>query len=816
MVAAAGGALLLGVGLAAALWLPTFELARRSARWGLASVTREYWSLHPLMLGQLGLPVFLVDLPIRPEWRAMLFEGREPFLESFYLGLSTLGLVTAALVARRGQAGFLAALAALAIAAALGRHTFVYGLLVNTVPGVSFLRYPQKAMIVTALLTALLAGLGYDALRRPDTWADRRRRRILIAILGVLAAIGVAATLIAFLGADAVGTGLFLPPAQAGAPPDVLLRPIALSLATAAAAAVVLLLAALLTGAGRLPPKRLAVLAGLVVIADLVVANRDVNPTAPRDLVHFRSPVLETLRPSLNVRALTYDYNAVPNSAERYLGRHVATLVEVQPRGWSYRASVALGLQSYLPAPMGARYGLFGSFDGDPRGLYPAPLDGLVRLFWSLDERPSERLRMLQLAGVTHVVALHANGFESLTEVARHPSLFAEPIRVFQVPDPAPRTYVVSGARPEATGPAALLDPGFDFRTEVLVPGTAVRPPIPGFRGKLADHRLCPGSRGAGGRALAPRVRRDDRHRRSGLARADRRRAGAGADRQRRLPGGGGPGGAAPDRDVVLAPSSHRGPRGGAPLVGDCRGRVLPGAARGACLIRAPRSPRPGRGGQSCRLRLAELHGQVHRPALALHSDRRVAPLGGVRGGPRGGRPPSFTAFPATRTMTSPALIPALPAGPSSSTSVTSTPPSTLKYRASWSPSSWYERPSLRPWPADPWPQSVEGRGHGGYGRRGQVSQIREFRHLEVEVLAQPAGAEGEHVVTVRLRQRDGQLLDGPAAAHLEVDGPAGGRLAHQARELGRAPDVLAAEAHDHVAVLDPRLLGGRARPGRP
>jgi len=492
MVAAAGGALLLGIGLAAPLWLPTFDIARRSVRWGLPSFTREYWSLHPLLLGQIGLPAFLVDLPIRPEWRAMLFEGREPFLESFYLGLATLGLVAAALVARRGHAGFLAALAALATAAALGRHTFVYGVLASTVPGVSFLRYPQKAMIVTALLTALLAGLGYDALRRPETWADPRRRRILIAVLAVLATIGVGATLVAFLGADSLGSRLFLPPAEAGAAPDVLLRPIARSLAPAAAAAVALLLAALLAAAGRLPPQRLAALAGVVVIADLVAAHQDVNPAAPRALVDFRSPVLATLRPSLNVRALTYDYNAVPHAAERYLGRHVATLVEVQPRGWSYRASVALGLQSYLPAPMGARYGLFGSFDIDPRGLYAAPLDGLVRLFWSLDQRPPERLRMLQLAGVTHVVALHAGGFESLTEIARHPSLFAEPIRVFRVPDPAPRTYTVSGVRPAAAGAAVLLDPAFDFRTEVVLANAPSRPAVPGFVGRSAITSFAP------------------------------------------------------------------------------------------------------------------------------------------------------------------------------------------------------------------------------------------------------------------------------------------------------------------------------------
>ncbi len=684
MVAAAGAALLLGVGLAAALWLPTFEIARRSARWGLPSVTREYWSLHPLMLAQLGLPAFVVDLPLRPEWRQILFEGREPFLESFYLGLSTLGLAAAALVARRGHAGFLAALAALATAAALGRHTFVYGVLVSTVPGLSFLRYPQKAMIVTSLLIALLAGLGYDAWRRPETWADRRRRGILIGILAVLAGIGLAATLAAFLGANTLGARLFLPPAQAGAPPEVLLRPVVVSLATAAAASIVLLLAALLAAAGRLAPSRLAVVAGLAVVADLVTAHQEVNPAAPRALVDFRSPILQTLRPSLNVRVLTYDYNAVPGAAERHLGRRVATLVEVQPRGWSYRASVALGLQSYLPAPMGARYGLFGSFDGDPRGLYTAPLDGLVRLFWTLDDRPAERLRLLQLAGVSHVVALHADGFESLAEIARHPSLFAEPIRVFQVPDPVPRTYAVSGVRPATAGPTALLDPGFDFRTEVLLPGDEVRPSVPGFVGASRITAFAPDRIALEADLSHPGfVVMTDTADPGWHARID--------------------GAPAPVltanvvfRAVAVPAGRHRiemwywpraltvGLATASPVFGPGHHRVLEAASGLGVHVRAPRrrARAAGTGSASPSFTVRS----IDRPSRCTPMVALVPPAASRKASRRS--PPSLTAFPSTRTMTSPALIPAFAAGPSSSTSMTSTPPSTLKNRASWSPSS--------------------------------------------------------------------------------------------------------------------------------
>ena len=120
---------------------------------------------------------------------------------------------------------------------------------------------------------------------------------------------------------------------------------------------------------------------------------------------------------------------------------------------------------------MGARYGAFGSFDVDQRGLYPRELDQLTRLPWSLDDDATARIRLLQLGGVSHVVALHTKGFETLREIARFPSVYAEPIRVFRVEEPLPRSYVAEGVRvvPDDQALAALVDPRFDFRREVLL-----------------------------------------------------------------------------------------------------------------------------------------------------------------------------------------------------------------------------------------------------------------------------------------------------------------------------------------------------------
>jgi hypothetical protein len=97
-------------------------------------------------------------------------------------------------------------------------------------------------------------------------------------------------------------------------------------------------------------------------------------------------------------------------------------------------------------------------------------VDALDRLLRQVEETPAHR-RLLQLANVTHVVALHESTFRDLDPLKTVPGPFHEPIRVYGVPDPLPRTYVAAAAR-RATGEAALaalVDPGLDPRREVVL-----------------------------------------------------------------------------------------------------------------------------------------------------------------------------------------------------------------------------------------------------------------------------------------------------------------------------------------------------------
>jgi len=476
VAAAAVAALALALGLSAVLWLPTLDVARRSARWSLSASVQEYWSLHPLALLQLGLPLFLVDLPLRPEWRQALFEGREPFLESVYLGLPALALAAAAVAARARHSAPLAGAAVLSTLVALGRHSFVYSVALHLVPPLSILRYPQKAMVAAALAVALLCGSGVDA------WAGavfgRARRALVVALLGGAALAAAAALSSVVLDADQIGAVALLPVREAGAPYGQLLQPVASHLAVAAAAAGAAFLAVALAALGRLPARRSAVVVGALAVLTLLAGHATLHPSAPPALISARSPILGVLPGGLGTRVLPYDYGQVPGSSERYLGRRSAHLVDRSPKGWSYREAVAFGLQQYLVAPMPARYGIFGAFDVDHRGLYPRELDALTTFAWTLDGAPDARLRLLQLGGVSHVVALHSEGFEALAEIGRFPSPYAEPIRVFAVPRTQPRAYLAEGVRvvSGAAALATLVDPGFDFRHEVVLAAGAARP----------------------------------------------------------------------------------------------------------------------------------------------------------------------------------------------------------------------------------------------------------------------------------------------------------------------------------------------------
>lgn len=471
-LAAGVAAFVLAIGLSAVQWWPTAEIARRSARWSLAEAERAFWSLHPLLTVQTLLPALPTDLTLSDAARERLFEAREPFLQSTYLGLVALPLVLLSLAGpRRSLARGLVILVLGALVVALGRYTPIYDLLA-LVPPVRMLRYPVKALVVVAFGWSLLAGLGLDTLRGHVGPLPRR-----VPLAGLAG--GAFALVAAFVAhrADAWAVPwVDLPPAASSAAGA--LVPVAGRLAIAGSLALLMGLLAVAFGAG-LNSSRAAAAAGILVLADLALAHHRLNPTAPPALL-APPPILSAIRKP-NARLHVFDY------AGRILGRAYRRPARDFFRAtWESRTSPlvrAAGTQGYLDPPNGRRFGLYGSYDQDLLSLAPPYLRNLTLLLRANEETAGYH-RLLRLGSVDYVVALHDAGLEDLVPEGRFPSPFGEPIRLYRVPDPLPRVNLVSGARVARSTAAyhTLVDPSFDPGAEVVLESDRAAPVAAAFR----------------------------------------------------------------------------------------------------------------------------------------------------------------------------------------------------------------------------------------------------------------------------------------------------------------------------------------------
>jgi hypothetical protein len=467
-LAAAAGAVAWAIALSAALWMPAFELLRRVHRLAITPAAAAEWSLHPASLGQLWLPFLPHQLPLRPAVRLALSDGRgEPLLGSLYVGLSLLPLVPAAFAGHRRRAALiLAGIGAGGLLAALGHHTPLLTALLE-IPLLRILRYPAKAVAVTALAWALLAGLGLDVWLR----GERRRRFPALAAgaAGTLLAAGVGTLIL--LRPRAIADAFLLP----GVDGPTALAPVAGSALFAALVAGSA--TALAASRARGPAFAVAALA----VLDLAVAQRAVNPTAPAEVLSRAPVTLRAIEREPTTRVFAFSYGA--RRADPPLRRPpLSDAFEAAPgRGPDAMVAQALGLQMYLHSSVASRWRLATGYEADGLGISPRELLDLDMVLLDTEETPGF-LRMLRLAAIDYVIALHREGLEDLELVGMFPSPFARPIHVYRVPDPLPRVFAVGSAR-VLTGRAAyaaLLDPAFDPRREaILSEGTSIAGGVP-------------------------------------------------------------------------------------------------------------------------------------------------------------------------------------------------------------------------------------------------------------------------------------------------------------------------------------------------
>ena len=164
------------LGLTAAQWLPTLELARLGPRlvlpYEVASVGFVWRDvLHILLPGVWG------------DWSPL------------YVGLATLllaGLAVAGLARRRGprEVSFWAGLAVVGGLLSLGAQGGLYWLAYRIAPGFSLFRHQERAAILWSFALAMLAGYGLAAWLAREEGADRGRWAWLVAGLMAVAALG--------------------------------------------------------------------------------------------------------------------------------------------------------------------------------------------------------------------------------------------------------------------------------------------------------------------------------------------------------------------------------------------------------------------------------------------------------------------------------------------------------------------------------------------------------------------------------------------------------------------------------------------------
>ena len=444
-------AALLALALSAVQWIPTAELVSSSTRTGMDLRTVSYWSLHPASLVDLAVPRLVADLPLSLASRAALFEGRGPLLADVYLGVVPLALGLVALLLRSRPAPVTASGVLALVLLSMGRHTPLYGLLWK-LPGFGLLRYPPKLLIPAALCVGVLAALGAEAWGR--SWSTDERRRARWAAVAFAAC---ALTWAAFAACAASSPG-WLTASLDATGPELAEATRVLTLKLLRAALLLALVALLLASrANKERSTRRTTLALLLLGAtDCVLVGRAINRFAPAALLERRPAAVAWAERGTRSYA-----TAEPECLKP--GR--------EPAGWKPAWIEALGVQETLRPPSGARWDLFGSYDGEFTGLGSSYSGLLAANAWSR-LGTGDGLRLLQLANVGRVFHVGTSVPAGLVPLETLPSPFVCPLLVLRVPDPLPRAYVVRSER-RAKGAqatlAALLEPAFDPTRDVVL-----------------------------------------------------------------------------------------------------------------------------------------------------------------------------------------------------------------------------------------------------------------------------------------------------------------------------------------------------------
>jgi hypothetical protein len=350
------------------------------------------------------------------------------------------------------------------------------------VPPLQILRYPVKALFLVAFSWASLAGLGMDVWLAGGPPRKGRWAALLLGLGGALALLVMSLPRIATV----CGSRWFDPvPTNQDPMARLLARHLAL-----AAGALVLAGVAAWKGERRLRQGAVVLIASAAVV-EMSALLAPLMPTAPRAFYQYRPTVFRSISTGPFARCYVYNYVAT-GSTQRHLGRASAWVADPNLAGPVGALAGALSLRSYMFPASAASWGLRYAFDLDMTGLAPREVVQLDRWLWATEGTPAQ-VRLLRLGSVSHVVTLHDAQLDGLEPAGEFTEILTDPVRLWRVPDPLPRTLVVGGAR-AAVGLEAmrlLADGSVDPRRQVLLPDGPTLDPPADFRGasRLLEER---------------------------------------------------------------------------------------------------------------------------------------------------------------------------------------------------------------------------------------------------------------------------------------------------------------------------------------
>jgi len=466
-VARVGGALSLGMGLSAPVWVVAAGALTGSGRGaGLSTEAVLAHSIHPVTFLQTLVANLHGDLlnPVGRWWGDLFFSGGFPYFLSFYLGATVVSLAilgtTRPSPYRRGLLLLMAAAAWVGLGAWGG-----WAPLVEAAPFLRRLRYPSKAFYTVHLTVTLLAAMGLDALvRSGEQRRDWKRFGWITFALGGVALVFLP-SFFGFLPGRADFFRPFFPAhyldSQVEASSGLVLRDAATGGAVALAAAVI----AWMVCRRRLAPAMGAFATIALLTADLLRAGAGLNPMVTPAFFDLSSEMSRVVA-GLNERgARVYSCHAPTSRA------YTSTR---PPQAEDRDVHLFTILRETLTPSFNLPKGPPTAFSSDLTGLVPLrrTLDPPLMLCSAVPAI----LDQLRAAAVSHVVSLDPLETEGLTleEIVRPERIAPLAIHIYSLASPLPRWELaarVAAAPDSETAAERARELGFQRAGGVVVEG---------------------------------------------------------------------------------------------------------------------------------------------------------------------------------------------------------------------------------------------------------------------------------------------------------------------------------------------------------